>query len=312
MVSLDRFGLGPRQQDGRKDASRAAGRGGVGEARLDEGNELAKELHELGVVEPHSGHVVASSVAERIDAFPRQVAVGVPDQAGNESEEGLAVLVGRHLRDFVPTDPCRGGTEDISALDRAADASLADDAEHPGINEHRNVPIEAARRDIGKLTPKLSRRQRPVAKECLHDPQPDRMQEQVSTGHAPSLPFNHKSVIVPIDGIIHQTGSHPQMRPALVAAVPLLLLAALGAATLVARRRGYRLGSNTIVRCRQGHLFTTIWIPGVKFKALDFGVARLQRCPVGNHWSLVTPVRDSDLTDEERNFARAHHDVRIP
>jgi hypothetical protein len=33
---------------------------------------------------------------------------------------------------------------------------------------------------------------------------------------------------------------------------------------------------------------------------------------VGRHWSLVTPVRDADLTAEDRLLARAHHDVRIP
>jgi hypothetical protein len=82
--------------------------------------------------------------------------------------------------------------------------------------------------------------------------------------------------------------------------------------TLVARLLGYKLGGNVVVRCRKGHLFTTIWIPGVKLKALDLGWARLQRCPVGKHWTLVTPVKDSDLTDEERRFAEQHHDVRIP
>jgi hypothetical protein len=97
-----------------------------------------------------------------------------------------------------------------------------------------------------------------------------------------------------------------------VPAVPLIVIAAIAAATLAARRRGYKFGGNTVVRCRQGHLFTTIWIPGVKLKALDLGIARLQRCPVRNHWSLVTPVRDADLTDEEREFARTHHDIRIP
>jgi hypothetical protein len=50
----------------------------------------------------------------------------------------------------------------------------------------------------------------------------------------------------------------------------------------------------------------------VKLKALDLGFARLQHCPVGNHWTLVTPVRVTDLTDEERRFAQEHHDVRIP
>jgi hypothetical protein len=93
---------------------------------------------------------------------------------------------------------------------------------------------------------------------------------------------------------------------------PMVLIGALAAATLVARRRGYKLGPNTVVRCRQGHLFTTIWIPGAKLKALDLGVARLQRCPVGGHWSLVVPIRDTDLSDEERELARSRRDVRIP
>jgi hypothetical protein len=89
---------------------------------------------------------------------------------------------------------------------------------------------------------------------------------------------------------------------------PLSVITAIAAFTLVARRLGYKLGGNVVVRCRKGHVFTTMWIPGVKLKALDLGVARIQRCPIGKHWSLVTPVRDSDLTDEERTFARAHHD----
>jgi hypothetical protein len=82
--------------------------------------------------------------------------------------------------------------------------------------------------------------------------------------------------------------------------------------TLIARRLGYNLGTNTIVRCRQGHLFTTIWIPGVKLKELDLVIARIQRCPVGHHWSLVVPVRPATLSAENREFAQAHHDVRIP
>jgi hypothetical protein len=82
--------------------------------------------------------------------------------------------------------------------------------------------------------------------------------------------------------------------------------------TLIARRLGYNLGVNTIVRCRQGHLFTTVWIPGIKLKELDLVVARVQRCPVGKHWSLVVPVREQDLTEAERQFALAHHDIRIP
>jgi hypothetical protein len=95
-------------------------------------------------------------------------------------------------------------------------------------------------------------------------------------------------------------------------AAPLAVLGALAAGTLVARRLGYKVGGETIVRCRAGHLFTTLWIPGVKLKAVDLGIARFQRCPVGRHWTLVVPVREADLSEEERETAHAHHDVRIP
>jgi hypothetical protein len=35
-------------------------------------------------------------------------------------------------------------------------------------------------------------------------------------------------------------------------------------------------------------------------KTIDLGIARIQHCPVGKHWTLVVPVRAPDLTDEER------------
>ncbi|ATL71154.1 hypothetical protein GZH49_23185 [Nocardia terpenica] len=94
---------------------------------------------------------------------------------------------------------------------------------------------------------------------------------------------------------------------------PPLMAVAVGvvAFTLLARRLGYRLGSNVVVRCRRGHLFTTLWIPGIKLTGLDLVIARWQRCPVGRHWSLVTPVRDTDLTEQQRQVAARHH-IRIP
>ncbi len=39
---------------------------------------------------------------------------------------------------------------------------------------------------------------------------------------------------------------------------------------------------------------------------------RFQRCPVGHHWSLVTPVRESELTEEPRRLAQSHKDIRLP
>lgn len=83
-------------------------------------------------------------------------------------------------------------------------------------------------------------------------------------------------------------------------------------AAVVAQRRGHLLGARTIVRCQEGHLFTTLWVPGASLKAVRLGWWRYQRCPVGRHWSLVTPVQDSELTDAERDQALAHPDIRIP
>ena len=78
------------------------------------------------------------------------------------------------------------------------------------------------------------------------------------------------------------------------------------------RRLGYPVAGNVVVRCREDHLFSTIWIPGASFKSVRLGWWRFQRCPVRGHWSLVTPVRRTDLTPAERRFADASKDIRIP
>jgi hypothetical protein len=91
----------------------------------------------------------------------------------------------------------------------------------------------------------------------------------------------------------------------MAAAVVLLEAAAL-------RMRSGRLGGNVVVRCSRGHLFTTIWIPGGSLKSLRFGWWRYQRCPVGHHWSFVTPVKAVELTEQERRAASETHDLRVP
>lgn len=78
------------------------------------------------------------------------------------------------------------------------------------------------------------------------------------------------------------------------------------------RARGYPIGGNLVVRCQRGHLFTTLWIPGASIKALRLGWVRFQRCPVGHHWSLVTPVKKSELTAKEERRARSRRDRRLP
>jgi hypothetical protein len=91
-----------------------------------------------------------------------------------------------------------------------------------------------------------------------------------------------------------------------------LLVAAVLFEVAALRARGYGLGGNVVVRCRRGHLFTTIWIPGASFKSIRLGWWRLQRCPVGRHWSIVTPVSRSELAEAELRRAADTKDVRIP
>jgi hypothetical protein len=90
------------------------------------------------------------------------------------------------------------------------------------------------------------------------------------------------------------------------------VIAGYAVATVIAQRRGYKFGRSVPVRCRDGHLFSTVWIPGASFKSLRFGLWRVQWCPVGRHVTLVTLVKESDLTPAERRLAAAHHDLPVP
>ena len=102
------------------------------------------------------------------------------------------------------------------------------------------------------------------------------------------------------------------MKPSHRAGLVFAAAVTLAEAVVVARRRGSWLDANTVVRCRSGHLFTTLWIPGGSLKAIRLGPWRLQHCPVGGHWTLVTPVRASELTTAERRSAARQHDFPIP
>ncbi len=91
-----------------------------------------------------------------------------------------------------------------------------------------------------------------------------------------------------------------------------VVVAAVAAETAVVWRRAGRPGGWLVVRCRDGHRFTTLWIPGVSVKSVRLGLWRLQRCPVGRHVTLVTPERPAALDDKQRSAALAIRDVRLP
>lgn len=73
----------------------------------------------------------------------------------------------------------------------------------------------------------------------------------------------------------------------------------------------YRLGRQSIVVCRQGHLFSTIWIPYASLKAVRLGPWRFQWCPVGRHWTLVRLVNVNAPSPEQLQRAEATTDIRV-
>ena len=91
-----------------------------------------------------------------------------------------------------------------------------------------------------------------------------------------------------------------------------IMAGALVIETIPIWRHGYGIGGNVVVRCRKGHLFTTIWLPGASVKSLRLGSRRFQHCPVGHHWSMVKLVRESELSAKERRKAAGTKDIRIP
>jgi hypothetical protein len=77
---------------------------------------------------------------------------------------------------------------------------------------------------------------------------------------------------------------------------------------LIARRKGFTKQGDVVVRCRRGHLFTTVWTSRLSKSRLDLGFARIQRCPQGNHLTIVTPVDGATLTKEEKKQAKQLRD----
>jgi membrane protein YdbS with pleckstrin-like domain len=95
-------------------------------------------------------------------------------------------------------------------------------------------------------------------------------------------------------------------------AVVVLALIVLIVVVVASARSAAEHGTERMMRCRAGHLFTSTVIPSASIKAVRLGTMRFQRCPVGRHWTLVSPVDESTLTDQERAAAREHHDLRVP
>lgn len=133
-------------------------------------------------------------------------------------------------------------------------------------------------------------------------------------------PTGHGGARMPVD-----TADPAQARRKIVTAQSAIRLGACLAAviavgSLAARTRTRRrergayatAGEQTTVRCCAHHLFMTMWAPESAFTVGRYGPMRMQRCPVAEHWSLVTPADPARLTEEQRSAAAAFHDERLP
>jgi hypothetical protein len=75
--------------------------------------------------------------------------------------------------------------------------------------------------------------------------------------------------------------------------------------------RGMSVGKDVPVRCSKGHYYSTIWIPGISFKAARLARRRYQRCPVGKHWAMTRQLFEDEKTPEIFAVAAKTHDRRI-
>lgn len=87
----------------------------------------------------------------------------------------------------------------------------------------------------------------------------------------------------------------------MIVGILVIVVLALAALNLWARRSGYGVPGRAAVRCGKGHLFRTTWVEGASVTMIKLGpVLRYGRCPVGHHWSTIRLVKEADLTDAER------------
>jgi hypothetical protein len=94
--------------------------------------------------------------------------------------------------------------------------------------------------------------------------------------------------------------------PLIIIVVAALLAFAVGA--MVASRKGFKRDGEVVARCRQGHLFTTVWVGRFSWRQLDLGFAKIQRCPVDGRLTVVRPADVSALTPEQKRAAKRVRD----
>jgi hypothetical protein len=109
-------------------------------------------------------------------------------------------------------------------------------------------------------------------------------------------------------GVLASAGYHAPLEIAL----PIIAVVIIAKVVLSFSRGRRAIAGDVIVRCGKGHVFRTSWSPLGSLTSIRLGSARFQHCPVGDHWSLVRPVNDADLTDDDRRMLVHNDRKRLP
>lgn len=67
-----------------------------------------------------------------------------------------------------------------------------------------------------------------------------------------------------------------------------------------------------VMRCSQGHLFETPFVPFASLKALRTPTGRVQRCPVCGRMRAVELMLTEELTPRQRAEAHGHRTGPLP
>jgi hypothetical protein len=88
----------------------------------------------------------------------------------------------------------------------------------------------------------------------------------------------------------------------LVVALPIIAVVVIAKVLYSLSKRRSPMAAEVTVRCSRGHVFETTWSPLGSLTSLRFGATRLQRCPVGHHWTLVRRVDGAELSAQDRGL----------
>ncbi len=83
-----------------------------------------------------------------------------------------------------------------------------------------------------------------------------------------------------------------------------LVVGGIAAANAYVHHEGYTIPGRTMVRCRSGHEFSTMWVSGISVKSLRLGLhTRLMRCPECRAWRIVHPIKPIVRVPDEPRVA---------